>query len=104
MNSFAALLAYAGLTTLALAMGRHHRTVFRRDLPPRRRQGLRLAGWLLLAWSVAAALRAHGAEVGPVAWFAAAASGGFALTLLLAYAPRLWPLPLAALLLACCLT
>ncbi len=104
MNALAALLAYAGLTTLAFAMARHHRTVFRRDLPPRDRRLLRTLGWLLLALSVTAAFRAHGVEIGTVAWFALVAGTGFALTLLLAYAPRFWPAPLAALLLLGLLT
>lgn len=104
MNALAALLTYAGLTMLALAMARHHRTVFRRDLTPHRRRILRAAGWLFLALSVTAAFRTHGAEIGAVAWFALAAGTGFALTLLLAYVPRFWPAPLAALLLLSLLT
>jgi Protein of unknown function (DUF3325) len=103
MNAFAALLAYGGLVSLALGMGRHHRTVFRRELAPRRRLGLRTAGWLLLALSLASALRSHGCEIGPVAWFAATASAGFTITFVLAYAPRLWSVPLAGLLLLACL-
>lgn len=102
MNPFVSLLAYGGLAALALAMKRHHRTVTGRDLAPSPRRRLRTAGWSLLIVSLAAALRAHGSEIGPVAWFAVVAAAGFTLTLLLAYAPRLWPVPLATLLLLAC--
>lgn len=98
MNVLASLFAYAGLAALALAMSQHHRAVFAREIARRRRLVLRVSGWLLLALSVAAAFHAHGFELGAVAWFAAVASAGFILTLLLAYAPRFWPLPLAGLL------
>lgn len=100
MNALASLLTYAGLASLALAMPRHHRTVFQREAPARRRLALHTAGWLLLAASVAAAFRAHGAELGTVAWLAAAAAAGLALTLVLAYAPRYWLAPLVPLLIA----
>jgi len=99
MNALAALLTYAGLGALALGMARHDRTVFRTELPPRRRAGLRAAGWTLLAGSFAAACRANGGEVGPVAWFATVAAAGLGLTLCLAYRPRLGLLPLVGLLL-----
>lgn len=103
MNAFSSLLVYTGLASLALAMSRHHRTVFNREIAPRRRLVLRTVGWLLLTLSVAAAFHTHGPELGSVAWFAVAAAAGFVLTLLLAYAPRLWSLPLAGLLiLAAC--
>jgi len=98
MNPLASLFTYGGLAALALAMPRHHRTVYIRDLPDRRRALLRVTGWALLAFSLVAAVTTHGGEVGIVAWFASFASAGFALTLLLTYAPRFWPLPLAGLL------
>ena len=101
MKVLAALLIYTGLIALAFAMSRHHHTTFQRDIPPRLQKVLCGAGWLLLAGSVGATIRAHGAEIGAVAWFATVACFGFAITLLLAFVPRLWPLPLAALLLAC---
>lgn len=100
MNALASLLTYAGLASLAFAMPRHHRTVFRRDDAAGLRLALRTAGWLLLAASVAASFRRHGAELGAIAWFAAAAAAGLVLTFVLAYAPRYWPAPLVPLLIA----
>jgi hypothetical protein len=97
MNAFAAWLAYSGLVALAFGMSRHHRAVFQSELPARRRAGLRLTGWTLLTGSFVAACLSHGAEIGPVAWFATVAAAGLALTLCLAYRPRFWPLPLAGL-------
>lgn len=97
MNALAALLAYAALAALALGMTRHHRTVFGRDLPPRRRTSLRLAGGCLLALAFVADLHAQGPELGPVAWCAQLAVAGLALTLLLALRPSWWAAPLALL-------
>jgi hypothetical protein len=102
MNPFVSLLAYGGLAALALAMKRHHRTATGRDLAPSRRRRLRTAGWILLIFSLLTACRIHGPEIGSVAWFAVVAAAGFTLTFLLAYAPRLWPIPLAGLLLLAC--
>ena len=99
MNPFVSLLAYGGLAALALAMKRHHRTVTGRDLAPHRRGGLRTVGWSLLVFSLLVAFRVHGPEIGSVTWFAVVPAAGFTLTFLLAYAPRLWPIPLAGLLL-----
>lgn len=104
MTPIASLLTYGGLTALALAMPRHQRTVYARDLPDRRRVALRITGWTLLAFSFVAAVAFQGSEVGIVAWFAGFASAGFALTLLLTYAPRFWPLPLVALLVLACIS
>ena len=95
MNALAALLAYAALAALALGMARHHRTVFGRELPPGRRTLLRIAGGSLLALAFAADLRAQGPELGPVAWCAQIAVTGLVLTLLLAFRPRWWAVPLA---------
>lgn len=102
MSPLASLLTYGGLAALALAMPRHHRTVYTRDLPDSRRAVLRVTGWRLLTFSLVAAVATHGSEVGIVAWFAGFASAGFALTLLPTYAPRFWPLPLPTLLVLAC--
>ncbi|MBP6865407.1 MAG: DUF3325 domain-containing protein [Candidatus Didemnitutus sp.] len=102
MNPFASFLAYAGLASLALAMDRHHRAVFARDLAPHLRIALRAAGWVLLVASGGAAWQAHGAAIGAVAWLAGTASAGFTLTLLLTYRPRFWAAPLALLVLLAC--
>ena len=45
-------LAYAGLTSLSLAMKRHHDQVMGRKLPPERVRYYRWPGWLLLALSL----------------------------------------------------
>ncbi|MGB2336952.1 MAG: DUF3325 domain-containing protein, partial [Alcanivorax sp.] len=45
-------LAYAGLTSLSLAMKRHHDQVMGRKLQPERVRYYRWPGWLLLALSL----------------------------------------------------
>lgn len=97
MNALATLFAYAALAAFALGMSRHHRTVFDRDLPPRKRTSLRVAGGSLLALALAADLAAQGPELGPVAWCAQLAAAGLTLTLLLTFRPRWWAAPLALL-------
>ena len=44
----ALLMCYAGFTALCLSTDRHHGELLHRKLSPRRRLGLRVAGWLLL--------------------------------------------------------
>ena len=99
MTSLALAVTYTALNTLALAMKPHHRAVFTRELSLARQRWLRLLGWSLLTFSFATDVAVQGWQLGPVHWLAAIAIGGFALTLLLAYAPRWCALPIAALLL-----
>jgi hypothetical protein len=46
----ALLLTYAGFTALCLSMPRHHAELLGAKPSTRRRQGLALAGWLLLPY------------------------------------------------------
>lgn len=97
MNVGPLLITYAGLAALALAMTRHHRATFGRDASPRARLAWRAGGWALLALSLAASLRLHGAVIGAVAWLGEIAAAGLGLTLLLSFTPRWWAAPIPAL-------
>jgi hypothetical protein len=85
----ALLLCYAGFTALCLSMDRHHGELLHRKLPPRRRLGLRLAGWWLLIVSIWPAVVAAGWARGLVEWCAVLMLSGLLLVLLLPYRPRL---------------
>lgn len=100
MSWFSFALNYAGLALLAFAMTAHHRTVFGRAPEPRSVRTYRVAGCALLAFALAASLVALGWQVGLVAWFTMLGVGGFALTQLLAFAPRFALAPAAGLLLS----
>lgn len=99
MNWLAFALGYAGVASFAFAMAPHHRIVFGRLPELRRARTLRLAGSALLAAALAFASTGLGWQVGLVTWLAFLAVSGFALTQLLAYAPRLALAPVAPLLL-----
>jgi hypothetical protein len=49
------------------------------------------AGWIGVTLTLAAAVRAHGWDVGVVLWLLALGATGFAVTLLLSYRPRWLP-------------
>ena len=83
------LLSYAGFTALCLSMPRHHAELLGAKPSTRRSQGLALAGWLLLALSLWAAVAANGWSFGLVDWFAVLMLSALALVLLLPYRPRL---------------
>ncbi|PKA69214.1 uncharacterized protein DUF3325 [Pseudomonas baetica] len=85
----ALLLCYAGFTALCLAMPRHHDELLGHTSSARRRQGLKLIGWLLLALSLWAAVAVKGWSFGLVDWFAVLMLSALALVLLLPYRPRL---------------
>lgn len=85
----ALLLCYAGFTALCLAMDRHHVELLGRKASPRRRQGLRLGGWLLLALSLWPAVAVTEWGLGLVQWCAMLMLSGALLVLLLPYRPRL---------------
>lgn len=85
----ALLLCYAGFTALCLAMDRHHVELLGRKSSLRRRQGLRLAGWALLAVALWAAVAVAGWGLGLVQWFAVLMLSALLLVLLLPYRPRL---------------
>jgi hypothetical protein len=83
------LLCYGGFTALCLSMDRHHTELLGRTPSFRRRQGMRISGWLLLALSLWAAVSAAGWGLGLVQWFAVLMLSGLLLVLLLPYRPRL---------------
>ncbi len=85
----ALLLCYAGFTALCLSMPRHHDELLGHKPSARRRQGLKIGGWLLLCLSLWAAVTANGWSFGLVDWFAVLMLSALALVLLLPYRPRL---------------
>ncbi|WP_392885425.1 DUF3325 domain-containing protein [Pseudomonas migulae] len=85
----ALLLCYGGFTALCLSMDRHHAELLGRKPSTRRRQLMTLAGWLLLALSLWAAVAATGWGLGLVEWCAVLMLSALLLVLLLPYRPRL---------------
>ena len=82
-------LAYAGMACLSFAMDRHHEQLTRgREVPARRRTGLRMIGAVLLAAAVIPCVMAWGLTVGPVAWLGFLSAGAWPVALLLPYRPR----------------
>ena len=83
------LMCYAGFTALCLSTDRHHGELLHRKLSPRRRLGLRVAGWLLLTLSIWPAVSIAGWGQGLVQWCAVLMLSALLLVLLLPYRPRL---------------
>lgn len=82
-------LCYGGFTALCLSMDRHHTELLGRKPSARRRQLLKLGGWLLLALSVWAAVSSAGWGLGVVEWCAVLMLSALLLVLLMPYRPRL---------------
>ncbi|MPY69295.1 MAG: DUF3325 family protein [Alphaproteobacteria bacterium] len=82
------ILAFAGFAALALAMDRHHRTLF--DRAPGRGAALtlRLAGTAGLAASLFACADRWGWAIGAIAWFGVLSAVALGVVLLLAALPR----------------
>ena len=85
----ALVMCYAGFTALCLSTDRHHGELLHRKLSPRRRLGLRVAGWLLLTLSIWPAVSVAGWGQGLVQWCAVLMLSALLLVLLLPYRPRL---------------
>ena len=85
----ALLMCYAEFTALCLSTDRHHGELLHRKLSPRRRLGLRVAGWLLLTLSIWPAVSIAGWGQGLVQWCAVLMLSALLLVLLLPYRPRL---------------
>lgn len=85
----ALLLCYGGFTVLCLSMDRHHAELLGRKPSVRRRQGMKLGGWVLLALSLWAAVASTGWTLGLVEWFAVLMLSALLLVLLMPYRPRL---------------
>ncbi|MFP0197285.1 DUF3325 domain-containing protein [Pseudomonas sp. PHC1] len=83
------LLCYCAFTALCLAMPRHHEELLGQKPSARRRQGLKLSGWLLLGLSLWAAVARKGWSFGLVDWCAVLMLSALTLVLLLPYRPRL---------------
>ncbi|MNK95199.1 hypothetical protein D3C87_1154270 [compost metagenome] len=70
-------------------MDRHHEQLTRgREVPARRRTGLRVIGMVLLAAAIAPCVMAWGPTVGTVAWLGFLSAGALPVALLLPYRPR----------------
>ena len=85
----ALLMCYAGFTALCLATDRHHGELLHSKPSPRRRLGLRVAGWSLLAVALWPAVSVAGWGEGLVQWCAVLMLSALLLVLLLPYRPRL---------------
>ncbi|MFU2327134.1 DUF3325 domain-containing protein [Pseudomonas sp. NFX98] len=85
----ACLLCYAGFTALCLSMDRHHTELLGRKPTLVMRRRMKLAGWLLLAVSLWAAVSTTGWALGLVEWFAVLMLSGLSLVMLMPYRPRL---------------
>lgn len=92
-------LGVLGLTALCLSMGRHHQAVWPTPPDRRRTAALRVAGWVLIALSLAAAIHLDGWNFGPVHWLGSLTGAGLLLIVVQSYRPRalLWLAPVAAL-------
>ena len=76
-------ISLAGFAGLALAMARHGKQAFGRELPAVTRHLFRWAGWLLLVLALVLCMRLWGNTVGAVVWFAWLTIGGAILVFLL---------------------
>lgn len=85
----ALLLCYSGFTALCLSMDRHHAELLGHKPSARRRQLMKLGGWVLLALSLWAAVSSTGWGLGLVEWFAVLMLSALLLVLLMPYRPRL---------------
>ena len=85
----ALLLCYGGFTVLCLSMDRHHAEMLGRKPSARRRQAMKLSGWLLQALSLWAAVSSTGWGLGLVEWFAVLMLSALLLVWLMTYRPRL---------------
>jgi len=83
------LLCYGGFAALYLSMDRHHRDLLGSTPSARRRQGLKVGGWLLQVLALGAAVALKGWAMGLVLWSAVLMFSGLFMVLLLPYRPRL---------------
>ncbi|WP_175652095.1 DUF3325 domain-containing protein [Pseudomonas sp. Marseille-P9899] len=90
-----ALFAFAGSAALCLAMEKHFSDLLGRKPTPRQLKGLRVAGWLLMALALAAAVHHSGWAMGLVELSGVLMAGLCLWVFALPYRPR-WLLGLAA--------
>ncbi len=91
-----ALFAFAGCAALCLAMDKHFSELLGRKPRPGQTLGVRLAGWLLMALALAAAVRHAGWAIGLAELFGLLMASLCLWVFALPYRPR-WLLGLAAL-------
>lgn len=82
------VLAYAGMLGFCLGKERHWKQLMNPRIPVRLRRVCIPAGALLLGLSIVAALRVWPGGMALVAWFGLISLTGFALLMLIPYAPR----------------
>ncbi len=85
----AALLCYAAMSSLSLAMDRHYEQLTsQREVPEVRRRVFRIAGWTLLMLSAAACIRIWDVGIGLAVWFALLMAAALAVACGMTYVPR----------------
>ena len=84
-----ALLSFAAVAALCLAMERHYQDLLGHKPSPRRLRGLRIGGWLLIVVAMALAMQHSGWAMGLVELSAVVMGGLCAWVFVLPYAPRL---------------
>ena len=77
------IICLAGFAALALSQPKHARDLLGRRNTPNKRRICRIAGWALLALSVALCLAARDGATGWVAWFGLASAAALLVTLAL---------------------
>ena len=82
-------LCFSGFSAVSLSTERHHAQVFEGKGGPRRRQALRLLGWLLLGGAIIPGVIELGPSVGVALWAAVLSVAAGVLVLLLTYKPHL---------------
>jgi hypothetical protein len=88
MQLAALMLAHGALTSLCLAMPKHHAQVWQHEGSPPRRALLRAAGWLGLIATVTLCVAADGVGVGLVMFCAVVTLAGSCVAWLLPYRAR----------------
>lgn len=84
----ALIASLVGFATLALAMGRHHKQVWRREPSPRRQWLLRATGWTLLLAGLLLCQAQVGWAGGLVWWAGLLTLAALLVTLFLSFRPH----------------
>ncbi|MDR2689258.1 MAG: DUF3325 domain-containing protein [Azoarcus sp.] len=89
MNLLCLVLSFWGFAAISAGMERHAKDIFAAAGSLRARRLRLLAGYILLALALPAAIAAHGLSIGIAVWFGILALASSALALVLAYCPRI---------------